>query len=220
MFDIELLRLYKAIDFARFERLFETAARLGARRVKLACIEEDEGLAADLVAGAAAAVVPFALNVDLEFMPFSGIKTVASAARVVGASGAANAGVLVDALHLSRSGGVPADVAALAPALFAYVHLCDAPANIPPSLLAITEEARVARLIPGDGGLPLAELVAVMPPALPVSIELPMKEMAARLPALERARLALEGARRVVTRADEIRVKASDTSTRTGSALT
>src|SRR6266702_3632768 len=78
VFDIELLRLYKAIDFARFERLFETAARLGARRVKLACIEEDEGLAADLVAGAAAAVAPFAVTVDLEFMPFSGIKTVAS----------------------------------------------------------------------------------------------------------------------------------------------
>ena len=202
IFDVELLRLTRNSDRGEHIRLFEVAAHIGASHVKLACAEEDEHVAADLVARAAEQAADFEIHVDLEFMPFSGIKTVEAAVRVVTASGAGNAGVLIDALHLHRSGGKIAAIRDIPPALLSYVHLCDAPIEMPPDLDAIMMEARVARLIPGDGGLHLAELMSALPRDAVVSLELPMKEMAARVPAIERARLALAGAQRIVARAE------------------
>jgi hypothetical protein len=49
---------------------------------------------------------------------------------------------------LSRS-AVSADLAQYDPALFSYMHLCDAPA-IPPE--GVRPEAREGRLYPGEGG--------------------------------------------------------------------
>ncbi|CAM5191775.1 Sugar phosphate isomerase/epimerase OS=Castellaniella defragrans OX=75697 GN=HNR28_003404 PE=4 SV=1 [Castellaniella defragrans] len=160
--------------------------------------DPDERVVMDLFVQACELAAPLGLKVDLEFMPWSGINSLAKAAQVVTAAGQANGAVLVDTLHLSRSGGTPADIAAFDPGLFGYVQVCDAPPVPPSSLDEIAHEARVARLIPGEGGLPLADVLAALPDGLPVSLELPMKDLARKMPALERARLAMAGVRRVL----------------------
>ena len=67
-----------------------------------------------------------------------------------------NGGVLIDGLHLARTGGTPADVAAVAPARLAYAQLCDAPAEAPENAYA---DALDGRSTLGDGGLPISALV-------------------------------------------------------------
>jgi len=102
-----------------------------------------------------------------------------------------NASVLIDALHFSRSGGLPVHLAQVDPALLRYAQICDAgpdrPAPTDPP--ALIREARTGRLMPGDGVLPLRELVAALPAGAPLAIEAPCRELAA-LPPLERARRA------------------------------
>jgi hypothetical protein len=51
---------------------------------------------------------------------------------------------------------------------------------------ALIREARTGRLLPGEGVLPLAELVAALPAGAPLAIEAPCRSTA-ELPALERA---------------------------------
>src|SRR6266850_2039631 len=99
-----------------------------------------------------------------------------------------NASVLIDALHFSRSGGLPAHVAQADPALFRYAQICDAGPDMPrpDDTPALIREARTGRLLPGEGVLPLRELVAALPPDLPLAIEAPDRTTAG-LPALERA---------------------------------
>jgi len=102
-----------------------------------------------------------------------------------------NASVIVDALHFSRSGGLPAHIGQADPALFRYAQICDASADMPgptdtPNLI---REARTGRLLPGEGVLPLAELVAALPEGIPLAIEAPSRA-SADLPALERAKRA------------------------------
>lgn len=102
-----------------------------------------------------------------------------------------NTSVVVDALHFSRSGGWPAHVGQVDPALFRYAQICDASAEMPgptdtPNLI---REARTGRLLPGEGVLPLRELVAALPAGIPLAIEAPSRATA-DLPALERARRA------------------------------
>src|SRR5260370_8529509 len=71
------------------------------------------------------------VRVMLEFNPYSRVRSLAQAVALLADVEPANAGVLVDALHLSRSGGSPADLAQYDPAPFSYMHLCDAPPTPP-----------------------------------------------------------------------------------------
>jgi sugar phosphate isomerase/epimerase len=108
--------------------------------------------------------------------------------------------VLVDALHLSRSGGTPAEVARIDPALFEYAQICDAPAQIPFDNQRLRQEPS-DRLLPGQGGLPLVDLVHALPPDLPLAIEAPIKQMEF-LPPAERAWIAMEGLKSVLENAE------------------
>jgi sugar phosphate isomerase/epimerase len=131
--------------------------------------------------------------VCLEFAIYTGVRTLAHAANVVARSQRPNASVLVDALHFSRSGGLPAHVAQADPSLFRYAQICDAAADMPGpgDTPALIREARTGRLLPGEGVLPLAELVAALPDSLPLAIEAPCRATAA-LPAIDRARRAYQ----------------------------
>ncbi len=129
--------------------------------------------------------------VGLEFMPFRAMRDLAQAVATVQASKHANARVIVDALHLQRSGGRVADVAALAvgsPSLLACPQLCDAGASAPATPEALAEEARGARLRPGQGALPLVALLRALPADLSFTVEVP-GALAPTLPAAQRSAL-------------------------------
>jgi sugar phosphate isomerase/epimerase len=95
------------------------------------------------------------------------------------------AGLVVDVLHLYRSGGSAAELAAVDPATVSLVQLCDAPRQAPPAA-RLREEALTDRRYPGEGELPLADVLAAVPPGAQLSIEAPVARDAGRSPA-ERA---------------------------------
>jgi hypothetical protein len=72
--------------------------------------------------------------------------------------------------------------------------ICDAVAAIPSESADLIREARTGRLLPGEGALPLRDLVAALPPTIPLSIEAPVRASAG-LPALERAQRAYRSMR-------------------------
>jgi len=128
---------------------------------------------------------------------------VADADAIVARAAHPAGGVLVDALHLCRSGGSPADVAPLAranPRRYPYLQLCDAPLVAPAGgERGLYAEAVAGRLAPGEGELPLRELLDAMPAGVPLSIETPVAAIA-HLPPVERARHAMAATRRLLER--------------------
>lgn len=172
---VEQLSLCEELDVAACEPVAQLAAEIGATRIAVAADSADHGLVAEQLAALASLVTPYGLAVDLEFMPFRAVRTLGEAVAVVRRASVPGVHVLVDALHLRRSGGDPTDVAALDPALLGPFHLCDAPAAAPPPE-ELAAEARTRRLAPGDGGLPLADLVAALPPGTDVVLEVPVDE--------------------------------------------
>jgi hypothetical protein len=102
--------------------------------------------------------------------------------------------VLVDALHVQRCGVRLADLADLAaadPGLLTYVQLCDAPLAAPADPV---HEARAARLLPGEGQLPLRGLLAALPDGIQVTVEAPPVDLGDGGPEAfaAKARIALE----------------------------
>ena len=189
--DTEFLRFEPEIPVGVPEGFLEVSARLGAQNVLVMSAEPDESRTLDRFGDLCDRAAAYGLRVCLEFAIYTGVRTLAHAARMVARSGRPNASVLIDALHFSRSGGWPADVAAIDPSLLSYAQICDASADMPgPSdTPALIREARTGRLLPGEGVLPLAGLVAALPADAAVAIEAPCRATA-ELPALERARRA------------------------------
>jgi sugar phosphate isomerase/epimerase len=132
-------------------------------------------------------------------MKYSSVHTFSAAARIVRAAGQPAGCVLVDALHLQRSGGSVTELAGVEPELLPYGQLCDGPLSPvwPPDDQARIE-SRSGRLLPGDGEFPLAELVAALPADSALSVEAPVAALAGLSP-VERARRARAAVSRLLS---------------------
>jgi sugar phosphate isomerase/epimerase len=162
-------------DFDREAALpaLEAAARLGAEQFLAVGNDPDEARMTANLAGLAEAARGFELRLALELMPYTAVNTLAKARRLVDATAAPNLGLLIDALHLARAGGTPAEVAAIPAGQIAYLQLCDAPARLPEGM-ALRTESLSARLYPGDGELPLFDLMDALPSDVVVDVETPV----------------------------------------------
>lgn len=187
--DVEVLRLTEQPDMDGYARVLETAAELGARFAVVSGFDHDETRLSDHFAALCELAGPHGPRPMLEPMAYSSVSSLAQARRIVERAGSPHGGVLVDTIHLSRTGGALADVQALDPLLQGYVQWSDAPAAPPAGGLdAIAVESRTARLAPGEGELPLLGVLATLPPAAPISVEVPNDAQRARLGDLGHAR--------------------------------
>lgn len=174
--DIEVMVITEHTNVSTFLPSLEVGARIGASRI---CVNgEDSNLErfTEKFAQLCKLAQPFGMEVDLEFMVWRPIKTIQIAAQIVRDSGYSNGKVLIDALHLARSGGQISDVLALERHLIGSVQICDAPL-IGPNVQdtgAILAEARAGRLPPLEGELSLVELIQAVPVTTPISVEVPM----------------------------------------------
>jgi sugar phosphate isomerase/epimerase len=195
--DVELARLRPEDEPDQYVGVFEAAAAVGARHVIGQLPDPDRARAIDRFGRLCDLALDFGLTVDLEFPSWTETGDLATAAAIVEAAGRANAGVLIDALHLFRSGASPDDLPSLPRDWLRFVQLCDAPAAAPPTVEGVVHAARAARSLPGYGGLPLADMLAHLP-AVPYSLEVPNDVLRREMGTRPYARLVLAAAREVV----------------------
>jgi sugar phosphate isomerase/epimerase len=197
LFDAATCRLEPGSSVEDFKALVDSAAYLGARRVDVNGNDPDPARLADRFGALCALCAQQGLGVGLEFMMSTQVKTLDDALAVIARAGAGNAAVTVDALHLARSGGSPADIAALDPARVSYVQLCDGPAGPPADGYA--REAAGQRLLPGDGELPVRALVDAAGPEVALGVEAPSRQRTERgVPAAVYAAQAMDAVRRLL----------------------
>lgn len=163
----------------------EAARRCGAALILQGCFDPDLARVSALMRDCARAAADAGVRIALEFMPMSTMKTIVQAQQVIAESGAANVGLLIDALHLARSGATSRDVRALDPAVVYLTQLCDAAAERAPEL-SLFDEAMSGRMHLGDGGLDLAGLVDALPARAEIELETPVVAEAG-LPGAQRA---------------------------------
>jgi sugar phosphate isomerase/epimerase len=207
--DIEFLTLGPDTGPDDWRPALEAGAALGARTVSAVGVDPDRGRLTDTLARLTADAAEHGIRPTLEPISYQPVSRVADAAAIARAAGAA---VLLDALHIQRGGSSMDEVRALEPDLVPCLQLCDGPLAVPASLplpaelpLGMTAdgsvlqvEARVQRQVVGDGEFPLAELLAAVPPATPISVEVPHAALQARLSAREFAALNLRAVQALI----------------------
>lgn len=184
--DVEIIRLLPDTKIEQFEALLAAAAEIGARHMLVAGDSTDETAIADRYAQLCELGARYRINMGLEFMPWTGIKNIDSARRIIAHAGRGS--IIVDSMHVDRSGGTVADIAALPLAEFAYFQLCDAPRERPASDAELIFQARQARLPPGAGGIDLRGMLRAIPAESVISLEVPMHGLPNLQPPVERAR--------------------------------
>ena len=198
--DVEILRLRPDTRVGEFAAVLEVGAEFGARYVLVAGNDDDERRSADNFAALCDLARPLGLDPHLEFMPWTGIRDLRQAARVVEAAARDNAGLLLDAFHFDRSASSLEDLRDACDATRRLANLrCRGPR--PTSMDEILRQAREERRFPGDGGLDLLALLRALPENLPLSLEVPALDLLARgVDGTERARLAIERTRALLAR--------------------
>jgi sugar phosphate isomerase/epimerase len=113
----------------------------------------------------------------LEFVPDSGIASLGEAHEIAAACGEPNCRVHLDTWHLARSGGTAADVAALPAGAIGALQLSDRIAPPP----GAAYQPMTGRLLPGEGALPLTEIVQAAltnSPGITIEVEVFSEELA------------------------------------------
>jgi sugar phosphate isomerase/epimerase len=171
--DLEVLRINERFDLGSYGSFLETAQKLGARHILVACDDPDESRMAASFAALCEAATPYGLTADLEFMPWTDMRDVQAAARICRAAAQPNGGILVDALHFGRCGSTLDDIRSLPREWLHYAQICDGPVPGPTTTEGLIHAARCERHLPGEGGLDLHGLFAALPADITVSLEVP-----------------------------------------------
>jgi xylose isomerase-like TIM barrel protein len=110
VYDIEFVTLSQGFAPASLIPVLEAASALGARRLSVCGDDPEHTRMVEMFATLCDLAAPFGIGVDLECMAWRRVSSFPQAVQVVSEAGRANGGVLVDALHLSRTGGTREDV--------------------------------------------------------------------------------------------------------------
>jgi hypothetical protein len=194
--DIEVVKITPDLDVAALEAFVATGARLGARHIITAPYDPEPARLADTLGQLSDLAVRHGLQVVLEFFPWTVVPDLASATSLVDATGLADLCILVDTLHFARSASTLEQLAAVPASRLPFVHVCDAEAAIPTTTEGLLHTARAERLPPGEGGLPIGAVLSVLPPDIPVALEVPMLALMAEAGPEAVALRAREGLRR------------------------
>jgi len=195
--DVEFIPLTPQVRAVDYASTLELAAELGARRINVSGDDADFrrlagcfGALCDLAAG-------FGMGVDLEFMRFRVVGTLPQALEIITRAGRPNGRLLIDVLHLFRSGGTADMLRAVSAGALGSVQLCDAPRKDPTDA-GLVDEARQGRLFPGEGELPLAAFMDALPAGIPVGVEVPAGASHQELGLAQRAQRACVASREVL----------------------
>lgn len=177
------------------ERLIEIAAELGAHHVLFTSRLPELSATIDRFAVLCEVAARCGVTLVCEFLPIFPLRSLAKALDVVTPHAETVAGVLVDNLHLSRSAGTIDAVRAVDVRRLPYLQIADAPASAPTDIAGLLDEALNGRLLPGEGELPIGELLAAVPD-VPLSFEVRSRALREGFSdPVERARRLLASAR-------------------------
>jgi sugar phosphate isomerase/epimerase len=176
-------------------------AELGVRRINTVSLDPDLSRSLDQFGILAEMAGAGGVETTLEFGPGMSTPDLPTALDAVRAVRRPDFRLLIDTMHLVRSGSGADDIAALDPDVIGYVQLSDAP--LVPTIQSYMEEAMFQRMVPGTGELPLRDLLAALPRDLVVGLEVPMRaEAEAGVDPHARLGRCVDAARSLIARLD------------------
>jgi len=192
--------LRSGLDMSAFAASLDTMAELGALFVNTLSVDPDLPRSLDQFSLFAEMAAARGMRSSLEFIPGSTLPNVAAGVAALRQVDRPDMKLVIDMMHLGRSGGTTADLPAIDPELIGYIQLCDC--RIEP--VNQVHETMYERMAPGTGELPLHDILAALPRDIPVGVEIPQRSLSeAGLGPRERLTPCIAAARALLASLDE-----------------
>ncbi len=177
--DVEVLWLQPDSSIDDHRRILDVGMELGARNALCVASVPDDDQVTAWLQHLCEHVEGSAIRIALEFGIFTNVKSLGQALRILDGVDSAAKAMLIDPIHVDRSGASAADIAAVDRSLLPYAQFCDAPAlrPDPDDFDAVIIDAIDLREQCGEGDLPLADIFQALPRDIPLSIELRSKAL-------------------------------------------
>lgn len=196
VFDLYSFYIRPDTDVNAFAPSMELGATFGAKYATVMGDDPDWSRQRDKFIKTCDLAKQFGLTCSLEFAVIRPLATLPQTLQLI-AESKRDAVVCLDPLHLARSGGTPADVRALDPKFFPYAQISDGnlgPGEPNPAMFGKLDFGM--RALPGEGTLPLREVLGVLPRDIPLSVELPISLAPDGTTAAQWAKTTLDSTRR------------------------
>ncbi len=154
--------------------IVDVGGRLGAEHVLVVSDEPDPDLLAPALQQISQWCSAYELRPMLEFLRITSVTSLAQAQELLSAATSHTFGILIDSLHLARSGELD-KLVSLDAHQHPYIQLCDGLATCVDDRAKLLEDALDLRSAPGEGELDLKRLLAALPQETPVSMEVRSK---------------------------------------------
>ena len=172
--DMEVIRLGRSID--KGKALIEAACEVGAKNILVVSSLHSFEETADQLSHLCSLAEAGDIVICLEFMKFTSVKSLSDALDIIRLVDAQNIGILLDLLHVVRSGTTFKEIEDCDPNLFPYVQWCDGTAQpIGWSDSELITDALDDRLIPSEGKLDARKFESLFDVGVPFSIEVRSK---------------------------------------------
>ena len=172
--DMEVIRLGRSIDTG--EALIAAACEVGAKNILVVSSLHSFEETADQLSHLCSLAEAGDIVICLEFMKFTSVKSLSDALDIIRLVDAQNIGILLDLLHVVRSGTTFKEIEDCDPNLFPYVQWCDGTAQpIGWSDSELITDSVDDRLIPSEGKLDARKFESLFDVGVPFSIEVRSK---------------------------------------------
>ena len=200
----EGLLIAPGVDVRSYAGDLDIMAELRIPRINTVSLEADRARTFDELAVLTDLAAERNISTCLEPVLGLSIADLPTALAAVEHVGRDEISLLIDTMHVARFGAGPDDLRSLPADRVGYVQLCDT--TMQRRMSNYAEEAMFERMAPGEGELPLADMLAALPDDRVVGLELPMRSRAeAGVSAYDRLLPCVESARVLLARAAEIR---------------
>jgi sugar phosphate isomerase/epimerase len=160
-------------DVSKYVAELDVMAGLGARIVNTLSLDSDRARSFDQFGRFAELAAERGLASSVEFVPGLLVGNLADGIDAVRHVGRPDFKLVIDTMHVGRSGCSAADLKSADSSLFGYVQICDCMIE---TRNAAWEQG-YERMSPGDGELPLKDFLNALPGNLPIGIEIPQRSL-------------------------------------------
>jgi sugar phosphate isomerase/epimerase len=197
---MEGIIISETFDRDQCRQALDLTAEMGIGKIAGSDSDPDRRRAADNLAVLCDMAQARGMTMSLEPVMHTIPPTVTETSAAITASGITNLQIMADVLHMTRVGEPLTTIARVPPQHVMCVQFCDGPPAATREAYAV--EMVKERQLPGDGQLPLTEMLNVMPDTALIYVEVPQgKARSEGVSATGRARRAFDAMQRLMVKA-------------------
>lgn len=151
--------------------IIDAGLELGAPNALVVSSESDKDRTAEALHQLCEWGAPGNMRMSLEFLMITAVQSMHDALEIIALTEHSAAALLIDTLHFERAGHCADDLAKVDRQMLPYSQICDGNLECQSDFEHYLEDAIDLRSVPGEGELPVREVIQALPDHIPLSLE-------------------------------------------------